>query len=193
MWTRFSVAAHLSADALLARYRAARDTVERSRWQMIWLLVSGRSLAEVAAVTGYSTRWVRLVVQRYNEAGPAALADQRHHNAGATPLLDGEGTAALEAALREPPPAGGRWTGRKVAAWIAQRTGRDSVAPQCGWAYLRRTGHSPQVPRLRHTAAADAAAQAAFQKSSPTSLTRSARVIRAGSSRSGPVTSTGPG
>jgi transposase len=192
MWARFSVAAHLSADELLARYRAARDTVERSRWQMIWLLVSGRPLGEVAAVTGYSTRWVREVVRHYNAVGPTALADQRHHNAGGTPLLDAEGTAALEAALREPPPDGGRWTGRKVAAWMARRTGRESVAPQRGWAYLRRTGHSPQVPRPRHTAAADAAAQAAFQKASPTSLTRSAPGTRAGPSRSGPVTNTGP-
>ena len=62
MWTRFTVAAHLSADELARRYRAARDPVERSRWQMIWLLISGRPLREVAAVTGYSTRWIREMV-----------------------------------------------------------------------------------------------------------------------------------
>src|SRR5512144_2138339 len=167
MWTRFSVAAHLGAEELAVRYRAARDPVERSRWQMIWLLVSGRPLGAVAAATGYSPRWIREVVKRYNAKGPDALAAQRHRNTGGAPLLDAAGQAALEEALREPPAEGGRWTGRKVAAWIARRTGRESVAPQRGWRYLRRTGHSLQVPRLRHIKAADAAAQAAFQKLLP--------------------------
>jgi hypothetical protein len=62
MWTRFAVAAHLSADELAARYRGARDPVERTRWQMIWLLSCGRSLKEVAAVTGFSSRWIREMV-----------------------------------------------------------------------------------------------------------------------------------
>jgi hypothetical protein len=43
MRTRFEVAAHLSADELVARYRGSCDPVERSRWQMIWLLVVGRT------------------------------------------------------------------------------------------------------------------------------------------------------
>src|SRR5918911_223137 len=141
MWTRFAVAAHLSADELARRYRAARDPVERSRWQMIWLLVSGRPLGEVAAVTGYSTRWVREVVRRYNTEGATALKDRRHANAGAAPLLDAKGQAALEAALHEPPPDGGRWSGRQVAAWIARWLHRPpgSIAParpRYKWLYL---------------------------------------------------------
>lgn len=164
MWTRLSVAAHLSAEGLAARYRAARDPVERSRLQMVWLLVSGRSLSEVAEVTGYSTRWVREVVRRYNEDGPDRLADQRHGNRGAEPLLDVEGRAALETALAEPPRDGGLWTSAKVARWIGERTGREHVAAQRGWDYLRRLDYSPQVPRPRHERAADAEAKAAFQK-----------------------------
>jgi transposase len=163
--TRFGVADHLGAEEVTVRYRAARDPVERGRWQMIRLLVAGRSLAEVAEVTGYSTRWVREVVRRYNEQGPEGLADGRHANPGAAPLLDADGRAALEAALAQPPPEGGRWTCAKVAAWIARRTGRETVPAQRGWVYLRRAGYSPQVPRPRHARAADAAAaRAAFQK-----------------------------
>jgi hypothetical protein len=190
MWTRFTVAAHLSADELARRYRAARDPVERSRWQMIWLLVSGRPLGEVAAVTGYSTRWIREVVRSYNADGVTTLADQRHANAGAVPLLDAEGQAALEAALHEPPPDGGRWSGRQVAAWIARWLHRPpgSIAPARGWDYLRRLGYTPQVPR--HAKAADAAAHAAFQKTSTRRLKKSARKRPTGSSRSGRSTST---
>src|SRR5688500_6739678 len=117
--TRFGVADHLGAAELAVRHRAARDPVERGRWQMIWVLVSGRSLREVAEVTGSSTRWVREVARRYNEQGPDGLADRRHANPGAAPLLDAEGRAALEAALAESPPGGGLWTCAKVAAWIA--------------------------------------------------------------------------
>jgi transposase len=162
--TRFGVAEHLDLEELTARERAARDPVERGRWQMIRLLVAGRSLREVAEVTGYSSRWVREVVRRYNAEGPAGLADRRHANPGAAPLLDAEGQQALTVALAEPPPGGGRWTCAKVAAWIAARLGREAVPVQRGWVYLRRTGHSPQIPRPRHARAADAAAVAAFQK-----------------------------
>ena len=194
MWTRFAVAAHLSADELSQRYRLARDPVERSHWQMIWLLVSGRPLAEVAAVTGYSTRWIREVVRSDNADGVSAVADRRHANAGAAPLLDAAGQAALAAALHEPPSDGGRWSGRQVAAWIAAWRHRPpgSVAPARGWEYLRRLGYTPQVPRPRHANAADAAAQAAFPKSCTRRLKTSARTRPAGSSKSGPSTSTAP-
>jgi transposase len=164
MGTRFAVAEHLGVTELTARYRATRDPVERGRWQMIRLLASGRSPQEVADVTGYSTRWVREVVRRYNEQGPEGLADRRHTNVGAAPLLDADGRRARDAALAEPPPEGGRRTCAKVAAWIAARLGREKVPAQRGWVYLRRTGHSRQVPRPRHVRAADPAAQAAFQK-----------------------------
>ena len=148
----------------MLRYRAARDPVERGRWQMIRLLVAGRSLREVAEVTGYSTRWVREVVRRYNADGPDGLADGRHANPGAAPLLDAEGRRALDAALAQAPPGGGLWTRAKVAAWLADRTGRETGPAQRGWVYPRRAGYSPQVPRPRHVRAADPAAVAAFHK-----------------------------
>jgi transposase len=162
--TRFGVADHFGLEELAVRQRAARDPVERGRWQMIRLLVAGRSLAETAEVTGYSTRWVREVVRRYNEQGPDGLADRRHANPGAAPLLDADGRAALEVALAQPPQGGGLWTCAKVAAWIADRIGREEVPAQRGWVYLRRAGYSPQVPRPRHVRAADPAAVAAFHK-----------------------------
>lgn len=162
MRTRFAVAAHLSADELAVRYRAAGDAVERGHWQMVWLLILGRPLT---AVTGYSTRWVREVVRRYNERGPEGLGDGRHANPGADPLLDAAGQDALKTALAQPPPEGGLWTSVKVSRWIADRTGRAHVAVQRGWDYLQRIGYSRQVPRSRHERAADAGAKAGFEKS----------------------------
>jgi transposase len=153
---------HLPPEELEARYRRARDPVERSHFQIVWLLAVGRPTAEVAAVSGYSVDWVRAVAGRYRDGGPAALGDRRRANPGAPPLLDAAAQAALRVVLAGPAPGGGRWTGRKVAAWMGERLGRP-VAEQRGWAWLRRLGFTPQVPRPRAARAA-AAAQEAFEK-----------------------------
>src|SRR5207245_4140341 len=124
------------------------------------------------------------------EKGPDGLDDRRHGNAGAKPLLGPEDEAALRAALAEPPADGGLWTGPKVARWMVARLGRE-VWPQRGWDYLRKLGHSPQVPRPRHAKAASPEEQAAYKKSSPRRWANVASGTRAGRSRSGPSTSTG--
>ena len=43
----------------------------------------GKSLAEVATASGYSTRWIQKLIHRDNAGGAAALGDRRHSNAGA--------------------------------------------------------------------------------------------------------------
>jgi hypothetical protein len=161
---RIDLVAPASADELEARYRTARDPVARSQFQILWLLACGRPRGEVAAVTGYSLRWIRALIRRYNAHGPDGVGDRRHKNAGAKPLLGGEDLAALRTALGQPPPDGGLWSGPKVARWIAGRLGLEGVHAQRGWDYLRRLEWRPQVPRPRHPAAADAAARTAFQK-----------------------------
>lgn len=156
------LAGHLGVEELGRRYRAARDRVERSHLQAVWLLRQGRGSGEVARVLGYGERWVAEIVRRYNEEGPQGLADRRHGNAGAKPLLGEAQRAALAEALQGPPPQGGLWSGPKVAAWIAKAAGR-KVHPQRGWDYLIKLGFTLKRPRPRH-AQADAAAQAAFKK-----------------------------
>lgn len=83
------VVAHLNPDELEQQYRQAVDPVERSHFQIIWLLACGKRVREVAEVTGYSANWIRILVRRYNKEGPTALADQRQYNSGASPLLSG--------------------------------------------------------------------------------------------------------
>lgn len=159
---RLTVTPHLAIDDLERRYRAARDPVARTHWQIVWLVASGRSCGEAAAVVGYSVDWVRQVVGRYNGSGPAALGDRRHANPGAAPLLSLEQQAELRAALAGPAPDGGLWTCRTVATWMATRLGRP-VGEVRGWEYLRRLGFSPQRPRP-HETRADPVAQAAFKR-----------------------------
>ena len=157
------VAAHLSPADLGRRYRAVRDPIERSHLQIVWLLSQGRDEREVAAVTGYGLRWIGAVVQRYNTSGPDGLGDRRATNAGAKPLLDAGGEAALKTVLAEPPADGGLWTGPEVAVWMGARLGR-KVWPQRGWDYLRKLGHSLQAPRPRNVKAASAEEQELYKK-----------------------------
>jgi len=159
---RISVKAHLGNDQLETRYRKAKDPVERSHWQIIWLLAEGKTAQQIAEVTGYSYDWIRCIVHRYNQGGPQALGDHRHSNPGGTFILSSEQQAQLQQGLDEPPADGGLWTGPKVAHWIQRRTER-KVHPQRGWEYLKRLNYSKRVLRPRH-AKADAAAQEAFKK-----------------------------
>ena len=104
-------------------------------------------------------------MRRYNQDGPQALGDRRHHNPGGTFLLSPEQQVQLHQALDEPPPDGGLWSGPKVARWIYRQLGRQ-VPLQRGWEYLKRLNYSQRVLRPRH-AKADPAAQEDFKKSSP--------------------------
>jgi transposase len=159
---RLTAAPHLPPEELERRYRAARDPVARTHWQIVWLVAVGRACPEVAAIVGYSVDWVRAVLGRYNREGPAGLGDRRHANPGAAPLLTSGQQEELRVALAGPAPDDGLWTCRAVADWIGARVGR-TVHEARGWEYLRRLGFSPQRPRPRATAA-DPAAQEAFKR-----------------------------
>lgn len=81
--------------------------------------------------------------------------------------MDAPGRAALAAALDQPPPpalGGGIWSGRKVAAWIAARTGR-TLRAERGCVLLRELGFQLRVPRPAHARAASLAEQKAWKKS----------------------------
>jgi transposase len=167
---RLELSAHANAKELERRYKKAKDPVERSHLQIVWLLSEGRTTGEVSEVTGYSRGWVRKIARRYNEGGLEGLGDRRHQNPGAREraLLDEEGQAELrEALLSGPAPAsvGGRmWSGPKVALWIEQRNGLEKVHAQRGWEYLRKVGMSPQVPRPSNAKGADPSEREAFKK-----------------------------
>ena len=155
---------HLSTDELRQRLRTASDARMRARYEVIYLKALGHATPEIARITAYRPNWVRALIHRYNEHGEAGLTDGRRRNAGREPLLPAGLRGELEAALREPAPDGGLWDGVKVAAWVAHRTGREAVARQRGWDYLRRLGYTSQSPRPAHEKA-DRAAQEAFKKS----------------------------
>jgi transposase len=162
MSRKLRIAPHLNVDEVGVRYRQAKDAVERSHWQILWLLMQGDATAEVARVTRYSVAWVRQVVHRYNAQGAEGLRDERHTNPGRRALLTHEQEEELDQALDHAAPDGGLWTSPKVAQWISARIGR-RVGKQRGWAYLQRLHRRPKVPRPRHILA-DATEQEPFIK-----------------------------
>jgi transposase len=141
------VKSHLEIEELELRYRKAKDPVEKSQWQIVWLLSKGKTTREISEITGYGLTWIRAVVHRYNGGGPMALGDRRHHNGGAEPLLSKEVQHQLRKVLRYPPPDGGRWTCRRVADWIEDQSGH-KVSTQLGWNYLKRLGLASRRQRL---------------------------------------------
>src|SRR5215203_1424410 len=159
---------YLDSEELEDRYRKAHDPVERSHYQILWLISEGKTTTQVMEVTGYSRRWIQQLTRRYNADGPEALGDRRHRNPGARDraLLTAEQQEELARALIKPPPDGGMWNSRKVGEWIERRIGRVvSNKKQRGWEYLNRLRQSPKVPRPHH-ASADEREQEAFKKSS---------------------------
>ncbi len=189
MGTGVVVKDHADTATVLEAYRAERDGVRRAHLQVIWLLLCGETCPEVARVTGFSQRWVELLIHRWNAEGLEGLGDRRRRNAGKKPLLDEGDLAALAEVLEQPPPDGGLWSGPKVAAWMSERLGRP-VSPKRGIEYLHRAGFSLQRPRPRHAKAASPEEQAAFKKNSPKRWMRHDARSPVGRSKSGRSTNT---
>jgi transposase len=157
---------HLSPDEIARRYRAGRTGVEKTHWQVLWLLTrtpSPPAPAAVAAQVGLTPAWVRTVLKRWNAEGPAGLADRRPATNGGKPKLSAEQQAALFEALQGRPDDGGLWTGPKVAAYVRDRWGV-TVCPQTGWGWLTRLGFSLRVPRPRNPGAATAEQQREWKR-----------------------------
>ena len=110
------VADHLSVEDLEAGFRSERDPTAVRHFQVIWLLARGHTIADVAAVTSFGRRWIEQLLARYNAKGPEALGDLRRRNGGVPSVLRPALLARLRARLEAPPPDGGLWSSRKVAA-----------------------------------------------------------------------------
>lgn len=75
-------AAEDTADALAARYRREREARQARRWQAFWLVRSGRSMREAAAVVGVEERTVGVWLRWYRAGGLAAVQRRRSRRRG---------------------------------------------------------------------------------------------------------------
>jgi transposase len=181
---------HLSVEELEARYVECQNVTASRHFQVIWLLARGHAISQVSEATAYGERWIEQLLVRYNAEGPDALGDLRRRNGAPATILKPELLAKLRDRLRNPPPDGGLWSSRKVAAWMAGELGLTSVAPQRGWEALKAIGWSIQKPRPKNPKSATPEEAAAFKKSSRTPLPKKPQSTPASRSRSLRPTST---
>ena len=147
---RIAIEAHLSIEELEKRYRQSSGAIERSRYQIVWLLAKGLLTEEVASVTSYKRVTIRRIAARYNKNGPDGLKDRRRDHPGRSTILSELQSAQLYQALSSPPEDGGLWNGRKVAEKISELVGRP-VSRQRGWEYLRSWNFRWRTPRPEHS------------------------------------------
>lgn len=155
---------HLTMGELEHRYETATEPIAKSHFHALWLLSRGYDIGQVADLLSFSTRWVRILIERYNEGGPDRLGDQRVNNGTEPTILTAEAMAALRVRLTTPPDDGGQWTGPKIARWLARFHKLKSVHDQRGWDALMAIGWSIQQPRPRHPDAADEVDRAQLKK-----------------------------
>lgn len=139
MAQRIFIADHLSLAQLKTCYEQAKDPVERSRYQIIYLLLQKKSINEVTEIISCSPQAIYSLVQRYNEGGAEAMQNLRRRNTGRpeNALLDGKQKESLWVALQSQPLNGEQWDGVLVAQWISKEIGRP-VSRQVGWRYLKK-------------------------------------------------------
>lgn len=156
---------HRAVKQIRSKYRACRHPIEKGRWHAIWLLARAdepRTSSQVADLVGLSAVTVRDILHRWNASGPDGLTDRRPGN-GAEPKLTPRRQGALYAVLQKRPPAGGLWTGPKVAQYVRTRW-QVTVRPETGWRWLVNLGFALQVPRPSHPNAADVPTRRAWEK-----------------------------
>lgn len=154
----------LEDDASLRqRETGVRGTAAAPRLQMLRLLKSGdaRTLPQVAALIGYSPRQVERWWQTYRTQGLTAL-ERVYHPAGKSAQLTEQAWAGLRVEL-EAGRIGGQEDARRYLAerWGVQYASVNGISYQ-----FKKRKVKWKTGRRRH-AKADAAAQAAFQQTSP--------------------------
>lgn len=81
--TPLQVAPHLTYAALTARYKSATTNRQQRYWQVLRLMAhptQSKLVTEAAEAAGFSPRWARQLVHRYNTKGPDGYYDQRRDN-----------------------------------------------------------------------------------------------------------------
>lgn len=164
MARRIELKPHLTTTDLHQRYRSCQKPQEKVRWHALYLISKGGVAAEAARRVGRANSWITNLARRYNQDGAAAITRQKSTKPSHRACLDANLGKELDQALRLAAPDGGLWSGPKVAAWIAEKTGR-TTHRTTAWRALRKLGFSVQTPRPANKRRASVEEQLEFKKS----------------------------
>lgn len=165
MRRRIELKDHLTTEELKRRYLACQKAQEKTRWRALHLIAKGVMASQAARRVGRTSGWITQLVSRYNKQGADSIPRQSGEKpVGRRPKLSVSLARELDTALRSHAPDGGLWTGPKVAAWVAEKSGQ-RVHHSTGWRALKRLGFSLQTPRPANKRRASVEEQAEFKKS----------------------------
>jgi hypothetical protein len=69
MGKRVKIQTAYTVEELHERYRRAKDAVERTHWHILWRAVEGKTPQTIAEQLGYTARWIRTVIGRWQRKG----------------------------------------------------------------------------------------------------------------------------
>jgi transposase len=144
--------------SLKERYRTEQDPQLRPRLHALWLLRTGRSARETAAVIGVHERSVQRWIRWYREGGMGAVCAHHLGGVGQPARL----TRAQQAKVVDQAASGAFRTAAEAAAWIRGEFGVSYRASGI-YALLHRLRCRPKVPRPIHVQAS-AETQAAWKR-----------------------------
>ena len=141
---------HLSVEELGRRARTSEDACAARHYQAFWLLAQGQTVAEVATVTGFVSRWLEQLARRYNQFGPDALGDRCHRNGPPGFCPPSFWTACAHAWRRSRPMAEPGPPPRSPPGWPRNSASPRSTRNAPGTRCRRSAGRSRRrVPRTR--------------------------------------------
>ena len=158
-----------STASLYARYRRERRADVRPRLHALWLVRTGHTTRETAAVLGVDERTVQRWLGWYRAGGLAPIEGRHAGSQGAPSFL----TAAQKTEVATEVATGRFRTAAEIRRWVQEQWGV-SYTEGGMYALLHRLRCAPKVPRPVHEQV-DHLAQARWKKGgSPQSSTRSA-------------------
>ena len=166
---RIEWAAGDDAASLYARYRRERRADVRPRLHALWLVRTGHTTRETAAVLGVDERTVQRWLEWYRAGGLAPITGRHAGSQGAPSYLTPEQKEALADEV-----ATGRFrTAAEIRRWVVEQWGVHYTEGGM-YALLHRLRCAPKVPRPVHEKT-DHLAQAGWKRGgSPPPSTRSA-------------------
>jgi transposase len=146
-------------QTLCQLYKQEKDHQSRTRLQALWLLHSGRSIAEVAGLVGVHYRTIQQWVAWYRKGGVDEVLRHRHGGHGGP---ERQLTEKQEAELKAKTEAGEIRTIQDGVEWIQKAYGVEYTYWGMRWVFYR-LGLKKKVPRPK-SPQASAEQQEAWKK-----------------------------